>query len=136
MKIILTIFFFSILFISCRQDVVPPDNPAGNINEPQLTRTNFSYTFTINAERITRTVNDNTNLNTIKSRFYAVINDYSSGSVEIILKESDNNVIYSVMFSGNTGGTFKELEGFEPAIITISFVNFTGKFRVSLTDRE
>jgi hypothetical protein len=136
MKNFLPIIFFALFFGSCRQDVVAPNNPAGNINEPQLTRTNFSYSFTINADRITRVVTDNTNLITVKSRFYAVISDYSSGTVEIIVKTRDNDILYSVTFDENTSGTLKEIEGYQPNIITINFVNFTGKFRVTLTDRE
>ena len=137
MKFILQIFIsFLLLFISCRQEIVPPDNPAGNINKPQLTRTNFTYTFSINANKITKKIVDYTYLNTFKSRIYAVINDHSSGSVEIIIKADQNNVLYSAVFDNDTNGTFTKIEGQQPKVIIINLNDFTGKLKVTLTDLE
>lgn len=136
MKLYTSILIFSLLIISCRQEIVPPDNPAGNINDPVYTRTNFSYSFSINAERITRTVIDNTYLNTTRSRIYLLISDHSSGSVEIKIQNDNNFVLYSSVYENNTGGIFHELDGYQPEVITINFKDFTGKFRVTLTERE
>jgi len=136
MKFFLQILSLSVLLISCRQEIVPPDNPAGNINEPVYTRTNFSYSFAINANRITRTVIDNTYLNTTSSRIYLVISDHSSGSVEIKVQNDNNFVLYSSVFDNDTDGIFRELDGYQPNIITMNFIDFTGKFKFTLTDRE
>ena len=138
MKFKLQLFFLSLmlLFISCRQEIVPPDNPAGNINEPQLTRTNFSYIFSINANKITENVVDNTFLNTSRSRIYPVINDHSSGSVEIIVQADQDNVLYSAVFDSDTNGSFTEIEGQQPRVIIFNFSDFTGKLKVTLTDIE
>ena len=136
MKFFLQIFSLSVLLISCRQEIVPPDNPAGNINEPVYTRTNFSYSFAINASRITRTVIDNTYLNTTSSRIYLVISDHSSGSVEIKVQNDNSFVLYSSVFDNDTDGIFRELDGYQPNIITLNFIDFTGKFKFTLTDRE
>ncbi len=136
MKYFIQIIFFSILFISCREEVISPGNPAGNINEPYASRTKFSYSFTINADNITQTVIDNTYLNTARARIFASVSDYSSGNVEIILKNQSNHLIYSTTIESNTTGRFNEFEGYQPDIITIKFVDFTGKFRVTLTDRD
>lgn len=135
-KLLLILFSLSLLICSCRQEIVPPDNPAGNINEPQLTRTNFSYIFSINANRITENVVDNTFLNTSKSRIYPVINDHSSGSVEITVQADQNNILYSAIFDGDTNGSFTEIEGQQPRVIIFNFNDFTGKFKVTLTDVE
>ena len=136
MKFFLQILSLSVLLISCRQEIVPPDNPAGNINEPVYTRTNFSYSFTINANRITTMVIDNTYLNTTRSRIYLVISDHSSGSVEIKVQNDNNFVLYSSVFDNDTDGIFRELDGYQPNIITMNFIDFTGKFKFTLTDRE
>lgn len=135
MKSAIHIFLFSVLFISCRQDVIPPDNPAGNINEPVYSRTNFSYTFTINASNITRTVTNSTFLDTFRSRIQVVVVDYSSGSVEVVVEDDDVR-LYSAVLNQNTNGMLEEINGFRPETITINFIDFTGKFRVTLTDRE
>ena len=136
MKLFIQILSLSVLLISCRQEIVPPDNPAGNINEPVYTRTNFSYSFTINANRITTMVIDNTYLNTTSSRIYLVISDHSSGSVEIKVQNDNNFVLYSSVFDNDTDGIFRELDGYQPNIITLNFIDFTGKFKFTLTDRE
>ncbi|HSP87801.1 MAG TPA: hypothetical protein VLN45_06690 [Ignavibacteriaceae bacterium] len=133
-KILSILFFLLLMFISCRQEIVPPDSSLENINEPQLTRTNSSYTFSINANRITETVIDNTFLNTFKSRVRPVISGHSSGSVEIIIQVDQNNILYSALFDDDTNGTFAELEGFQPKVIIFVFNNFTGKLKVNLTD--
>ena len=135
MKSKLLLFFFplQLLFFSCRQEIVSPDNPAGNINEPQLTRTNFSYTFTINANKITETIADNTYLNTLRSRISMIINDHSSGSVEVIVKSNQNNIVYSELLDGDTNILSNEIEGQQPSVIIFNFINFTGKFKVTLT---
>ncbi len=137
MKFILQVIIpFLFLFISCRQEIVPPDNPAGNINEPQLTRTNFSYIFSINANKITENIVDNTYLNTFKSKIYTVISDHSSGSVEIIVQVDQNNILYSAVFDNDTNGSFTEIEGQQPKVIIFNFNDFTGKFKATLTDIE
>lgn len=136
MKLAFKILLIALTFASCRQDIVPPDNPAGNINEPFFSRTNFSYTFTINADRITRKVVDYTNLNSTRSRFFLVIDDHSSGSVEIEIHDDENYIIYTSLFETGTSGVFREIEGYEPDFITLNFIDFTGKFRITLTERE
>jgi len=135
-KLLLILFSMLVLFISCRQEIVPPDNPAGNINEPQFSRTNFSYTFSINANRITETVVNNTYLNTFKSRIHTVISDHSSGSVEIIVQVNQNNILYSAVFDNDTNNTSTEIEGQQPRVIIFNFNNFTGKFKVTLAGTE
>ena len=60
------IFLYSLLliFFSCREEIISPDNPTGNINEPFLTRTGNSYIFSINASNITAMKNNSPNINT------------------------------------------------------------------------
>ena len=70
------------------------------------------------------------------SKLYLVINDYSSGTVEIRVHNGDNYLIYSSVLDYNTSGIFKEFDGYQPKIITIKFVDFTGKFKVTLVDRD
>jgi hypothetical protein len=129
------IFLFSILFlfISCREEIISPDNPTGNINEPFLTRTNNSYIFSINANDITATINDNTFLNSVKSNIYSIIADYSSGYVEVKVKTSGNSVLYSEVFESNTRGSLRNINGYHPEIIAINFQHFTGKLKVTLS---
>ncbi|OGU28116.1 MAG: hypothetical protein A2057_15375 [Ignavibacteria bacterium GWA2_35_9] len=132
------IFLFSLLliFFSCREEIISPDNPTGNINEPFLTRTGNSYIFSINASNITATISDNTFLNTVKSNIYSIIADYSSGYVEVEVKTSRNSVLYSEVFENDTRGTLKSINGSQPEIIVMNFQNFTGKLKVTLSSTQ
>jgi hypothetical protein len=135
-KIKISLFLFVLVFISCREEIIPPGNVAGNINEPSLTRTSNSYIFSINASKITTSITDNTFLNTFKARIYSVIADYSSGYVEIEVKTDRNNILYSEVFEDDTRGTLKNIEGSRPDIIVVNFQNFTGRLNVTLSRAE
>ena len=135
-KIKLLLFILSFVFVSCREEIVPPNNIAVNINEPIQTRTGNSYIFSINADKITATITDNTLLDTFKSRIYSVLADYSSGYVELKVKTSRNNVLYSKVFDNDTRGTLENIEGSQPDIIVINFQNFTGKLKITLSRAE
>jgi len=132
-KIKIFLFFILLLFISCREEIIPPGNPIGNINEPLLTRTNNSYIFSINANNITASINDNTFLNTVKANIYSIIADYSSGYVQVQVKTGSNSVLYSEKFDANTRGVLGNIYGSQPQVIAIEFRNFTGKFQVTLS---
>lgn len=135
MKLIFQILLCSFLFVSCRQDIVDPDNP-GNINEPFFSRTNNSYSFTINAKGMNATVIDNTLLQTFKSRIFSIVNDHSSGSLDIKVQTMDNSILYSAVFNNNTDGIIREITGNQPEVIILNFRNFSGKFKVTLTNIE
>lgn len=135
-KIKIFLFLFVLAFVSCREEIIPPGNITGNINEPTLTRTSNSYIFSINASKITTTVTDNTFLNTFKAKIYSVIADYSSGYVEIKVKTDRNNILYSEVFEEDTRGTLKNIEGSQPDVIVVNFQNFTGKLKVTLSRAE
>jgi hypothetical protein len=123
-----------LLFSSCRQEIVPPDNPVGNINEPNLTRTSNSYIFSINAKNMTTTVTDDTFLNTFRARINSIIADHTSGSVQIKLQNYQDNILYSVVFDDNTNGSSSNINGQQPQKIMFVFNNFTGKLKVTLTN--
>ncbi len=121
-----------ILLASCREEIIPPNNPAGNINEPVQSRTNTSYTFTINANNISRSVNNYLSLQSTTFRLYATVLDISSGSVQIYLLDSFNNTWYSRTLVTETKNSSEELSGINLRQIQIKMNNFTGKLRIQL----
>ncbi len=125
-------FLFIVLVMSCREDIVPPNNPAGNINEPVQTHTNNSYTFIINADNISRSVINYLSLHTTTMRIYTSVLDISSGSVQIFLLDSFNNTWYSRTIASETQNSSEELSGNNPRQIQIKMNNFTGKLKVQL----
>ena len=134
-RIFIYIYFFVtviLLFMSCREDVIEPDNFATNVNEPILiNETNF-YSFVINAQNISIDVVNNTNFSANTSRVSITIVDYSSGyvSVRIIDKQTNSRFTY---FGNDEEDFFTEsLNGYVPASVGIRTVDFSGKLKIEL----
>ena len=85
-----------LLFLSCREDILVPDNLATNVNEPILQNESNSYSFVINAQNISIDVVNNTYFSANTSRISITIVDYSSGyiSVRIIDKQTNSRFSY------------------------------------------
>ena len=121
-----------LLSISCREDIIAPDNFATNVNEPILINESNSYSFVINAQNISIDVINNTNFSTNTSRISITIVDYSSGyvSVRIIDKQSNNRFSY---FGNDDQDFFTEaLNGYVPASVGIKAVDFSGKLKIDM----
>ena len=134
-QIFIYIYFFVtviLLFISCREDIIAPDNFATNVNEPILINESNSYSFVINAQNISIDVVNNTNFSANTSRVSITIVDYSSGyvSVKIIDKQTNNRFTY---FGNDEEDFFTEsLNGYVPASVGIRTVDFSGKLKIEL----
>ncbi len=134
-KIFTNIIFFVavfLLFISCREIVVAPDNFAANVNEPILINETNSYTFIINAKNISIDVINNTVFNSNRSRISITIVDYSSGYVTIRVVDRQQNNRFS--YFGNDDEDFftQLLNGYIPASVGITAVDFSGKLKIQL----
>ena len=134
-RIFIYIYFFVtviLLFMSCREDVIEPDNFATNVNEPILINETNSYSFVINAQNISIDVVNNTNFSANTSRVSITIVDYSSGyvSVRIIDKQTNSRFTY---FGNDEEDFFTEsLNGYVPASVGIRTVDFSGKLKIEL----
>jgi hypothetical protein len=121
-----------LLSISCREDIIAPDNFATNVNEPILINESNSYSFVINAQNISIDVVNYTNFSANTSRISITIVDYSSGyvSVRIIDKQSNNRFSY---FGNDDQDFFTEsINGYVPASVGIKAVDFSGKLKIDL----
>ena len=134
-QIFIYIYFFVtviLLSISCREDIIEPDNFATNVNEPILINETNSYSFVINAQNISIDVVNNTNFNANTSRVSITIVDYSSGyvSVRIIDKQTNSRFTY---FGNDEEDFFTEsINGYVPASVGIRTVDFSGKLKIEL----
>ena len=125
--------FLAVLFInSCREEIVSPNNPAGNVNEPVQYHSNTSYTFIINADKISKSVNNFTSFSTTNVRLYTSVVDITSGSVQVFLLDSYNHAWYSRTFASETKNSAIDFSGNQANLIQIKMNNFTGKLKVQL----
>ena len=134
-QIFIYIYFFVtviLLFISCREDIIAPDNFATNVNEPILVNESNTYSFVINAQNISIDVVNNTNFNAHTSRVSITIVDYTSGSVRIRIIDEQSNSRFS--YYGNDDEDFfsESLNGYVPASVGIRTVDFSGKLKIEL----
>ena len=134
-RIFIYIFIFVtviLLYMSCREDIIAPDNFATNINEPILLNESNAYSFVINAQNISIDVVNTTNFSSNTSRISITIVDYSSGyvRVKIIDKQTNNRFSY---FGNDDEDFFTEsLNGYVPGSVGITAVDFSGKLQIEL----
>jgi hypothetical protein len=134
-QIFIYIYFFVtviLLFISCREDIIAPDNFATNVNEPILVNESNTYSFVINAQNISINVVNNTNFNAHKSRVSITIIDYTSGSVRIRIIDEQSNSRFSYYGNDEEDLFTEPLNGYVPASIGIRAVDFSGKLKIEL----
>jgi len=129
----LLITILLLLFVSCRENIIAPDNFASNINEPILISEPNSYTFFINAENITIDVVNNALFSSTMSRITISIVNYSSGSVNV--RVIDPQSISRFNYFGNDDESLftESLNGYIPEAVGIKTFNFSGKLKVQLT---
>ena len=134
-QIFIYIYFFItviLLFISCREDIIEPDNLATNINEPILVNESNTYSFVINARNISIDVVNNTNFSAHTSRVSITIVDYTSGSVRIRIIDEQSNSRFSYYGNDEEDLFTEPLNGYVPASVGIRTVDFSGKLKIEL----
>ncbi len=134
----ITLFTFSflsifILFSSCREDIITPNTPVTNINEPVTSNDYNYYSFTINAENASYYVMDHPNFNYGSTRVYYAVSNHSNGSATITLKDKNNNIRYRSNINSDSDGITHSLEGVIPGTVEIDFNHFTGILQLQLT---
>lgn len=129
---IIVLLMFGVFFISCREEIVSPENIAGNINEPVTFQSPTSYSFVVNAEGISIDVIDNTPFFALRSSCYITILGYNSGNVEITITGRSNESIFRQVYTADTPSFPLVFEGVTPQYVQLRFSNFTGKLRFEL----
>lgn len=120
-----------LLFSSCREEIIPPGNPAGNINQPVKETYYNSFSFLINAGDITFNLQENLRFDDSRVQVYISILDYSAGSVEVSLVSKVQQVIYSKKADGEIRGEYSRINNIPNALL-LKFNDFTGKFKLSI----
>jgi hypothetical protein len=127
-------FILMMLFLtSCREEIIPPNNPSGNINQPVKEVTLNSYTLVLNAGNITYNLYDYVRFDNSRAQVYLSILDYSSGTVDVSLLGKSKKVIFSKMIDTGINGEIARLNNEVPDAVIMNFKNFTGKFKVTIS---
>jgi hypothetical protein len=134
MKKYLFILLLGILLLpSCREEIIPPNNPTGNVNQPVKEVTLNSYSFLINAGEITYNLYDYIKFENSRAQVFISIVEYSSGSVEISLIGKSKRIIYSKRVESDINGEYSRINNEVPDAVIINFKDFTGKFKLTVS---
>lgn len=123
----------ALIFNSCREEIISPNNNSGNINEPYKSNYRNSYTFILNSENLSQKVIDYPFISYSNSRIFVSVLDHTSGSVEVVVLTKSREVLYRKKLAEDNNGSYGILEGIKPEIIEISLNEFTGKLKFQLT---
>jgi hypothetical protein len=122
-----------LLFSSCREEIVPPGNPAGNVNSPVREIFSNSYSFIINADDITYNLYDNVKFDNNRAQVYISVIDHTSGYVDITLMGKSKNIIFKTRAESDIQGEYSRISTEIPESVNLTFNGFTGKLKLTVT---
>lgn len=127
------IIFIAFLLSSCREEIIAPGNPAGNLNQPVKEQFQNSYSFVMNAGNITYNLYDYMKFDNARTQIYISVLDYSSGSADVSLLSQYKHIIFNRKAESDITGEFKRLNNEIPEAIIINFQDFTGKIKITVS---
>lgn len=134
-KLILNTLIFSslMIFISCREEIIQPDNISGNINQPTQIKEFNSYTFIINADNANFTLTEPTSFTFDIVNLLITNLDYSKGVVKLNILNDNGDPYFEYFVNEEIASRIISVEGFIPSSIKIQLIDFTGKLKVQLS---
>ena len=131
-RIIFILSLFTLLF-ACREDIIHPDEIAGNVNEPVQVNSRNSYTLIINAKNLSINISALASFNTTLARISVTLIDHESGYVNVSVKDL-NDIERFRYFVNNEVNLYTEvIDGYLPNTIDIQLQELTGKLKVQLS---
>lgn len=133
-KYFLIAALFSIIFFSaCREEIVEPNNPAANLNEPVQLFSNNSYTFLLNADNFNINLTGQTNLTGFRTNVYLNVTGYKAGNVVVYIYGKENRLIYTKALNYDEQEVSAQVVGEAASLVSLKFNEFSGKVKVELT---
>lgn len=131
-EIITALFGASLILIqSCREDIIDPNNSAGNINEPVVISSFNSFEFVLNADKISRHLSEPVHFNSINNEISIKIKNFKGGNVAVSVKNNNDAFpLFADYFDKYHRDTVKAVTQNLPENIVITFFNFSGYFKL------
>jgi hypothetical protein len=128
-KIIL--FHLALIFsISCREDVVAPDNFVGRINDPVQISERNSYIMMLNADKFTMELTVPTYFSSVRTRFNVTLIDYETGYTSVSVQDVNTTERFRFFIAEDVSYHTELLDGYIPNTIKIRTENFSGKIKI------
>jgi hypothetical protein len=116
--------------ISCREEIIEPDNLVGNINEPVQVREHNSYALLLNARNLTMSLSVPLYFSSAKTRFNVRLIGYESGYTNISVQDITKLERFRYLIAEEVSYHTELLDGYIPTTININMENFSGKINV------
>lgn len=136
MKFIYSLLIFLIIHLSttsCREEITEPGNIVGNVNTPVIENNNNYFSLVINANDLSSSFQSFTNFSFINNKTLLTISDLSNGSVRINVKDEHGSSLFFSINQTEIINDSRKISGAVPESVELSFTNFTGKLKFSLS---
>lgn len=124
--VVLIVFLIS----SCREDIIPPNNPASNPNQPVRLISNSSYSFILNANNVSTTYKDYPELTGVHTTVHIFLNDYRKGTAIFHIYNNSEQLIFQKAISDTINVYTENIDNEIPSIVQIIFNDFTGNLKI------
>lgn len=122
-----------IILLGCREEILEPYNPAGNVNQPYQEKKLNYFNLVITASNLTYEINSDLNFNSSDSKILVSVIDRQSGTVTINVLNDKRNLIYIASIETEVPGLVDRIQGNIPNKVKIIFKDFSGKVRIQLS---
>jgi hypothetical protein len=130
LKKILLLSALLLIFVSCREEVIEPDNFVENVNEPVQINERNSYIFLLNAQDFSMNLSVPAYFNSIRTRFNVTLLDYRSGYISIAVEDFEEHERFRYFGAEDVSYYSDLLDGYILKTINIRTVNFSGKIKI------
>ncbi|AFH49929.1 Hypothetical protein IALB_2226 [Ignavibacterium album JCM 16511] len=120
-------------FTSCREEILEPYNPAGNVNQPfEENKLNY-LNLVMTASDLTYDFEINLNFNSSDSRILISVVDFEKGNFTLNVLNENRGLIYVASIETEIPNLIDRIQGNIPKKVRISCKEFSGKVRVQLS---
>ena len=119
-----------LITLSCREEVIEPDNFVEKVNEPVQINERNAYTFLLNARDFSMNLSVPAYFSTIRTRFNVTLIDYESGYLSISVEDYDERERFRYFVAEDVSYHSDLLDGYVLKTINIITERFSGKIRI------
>jgi hypothetical protein len=119
-----------IIALSCREEIIEPDNFVENVNEPVQINERNSYIFLLNGRGLSMNLSVPAYFNSYRARFNVTLIDYETGYISVAVEDNDNRERFRYFIAENVSYHSDLLDGYMLKTIKIRTENFSGKIKI------
>jgi hypothetical protein len=124
------ILIILIIALSCREEIIEPDNFVENINEPVQINERNSYIFLLNARGLSMNLSVPAYFNSYRARFNVTLIDYETGYISIAVEDMESRERFRYFLAEDVSYHSDLLDGYVLKTIKIRTENFSGKIKI------